>query len=126
MIEEFFRILRNLIRKREQADYEMAREGLDNLSKMITGLELKQLKTLGTEGITYFINPEKPDFAEKIFCIARMFKEDALINEAEGKPEASKESYENALEFFEMIKDKNIEEADEVKQEIELISEKLK
>src|SRR5437899_310808 len=100
----------------------MAREGLDNLSKMLTGLELKQLKSLGTDGIMYFINPEKPDFAEKIFCIAMMFKEEALINEAEGKPDKSRESYENALNFFEMIQGKNFDESDEVKKEIKYLS----
>jgi hypothetical protein len=125
MIEEFFKILRNIIMKREQADYEMAREGLDNLSKMITGLSTEQLISLGPDGIKYFFNLDKAEDIEKIFCTAKILKEGALIDEAEGKIEDSRKAYGYALEFFEMIKDKDFNEQQEVKEEIIQINHKL-
>ncbi len=126
MIEEFFRLLRNIIMKREQADYEMAREGLDNLSKMITGLDLMQIKLLADDGLTFFFNPDKQDYAEKIFCTGKMFKEEALINEAEGKQDESVKSNRYALTFFEKIKEKDSEYKQEVLEEIIQLNNKIR
>ena len=118
MIEEFFRILRNILMKRENGQYEMAREGLSNLSKMITGLGIDQLKSLGEDGVKYFFNLSKPEDIEKVFCAGKMFKEDALINEVEGKFDDMIRSYEFSLSMFEIIKDKNSEEKEEIQNEI--------
>ena len=118
MIEEFFRIIRNIMMKRENGQYEMAREGLGNLSRMITGLGIDQLKSLGEDGVKYFFNLSKPEDIEKIFCAGKMFKEDALINEAEGKFDDTIRSYEFSLSMFELIKDKNTEDKTEIQNEI--------
>lgn len=125
MIEEFFRALARLISNRQINNFEEAREGLDNLSRMITRLSVEQLKAVGAEGIKQFFNLERPEDTEKIFCIAKIIKEDALIYEGEGNPEEAKKSLQSSLEFFELIKDKNIEEHNEVLEEINYITNKI-
>lgn len=125
MIEEFFRALAGVISNRQINNYPEAREGLDNLSKMITRLSVEQLKAVGADGIKQFFNLERPEETEKIFCIAKILKEDALIYEGEGNTEEAKKSFQSSLEFFELIKDKNIEEHNEVLEEINYITNKI-
>ena len=125
MIEEFFRALARVISNRQINNYPEAREGLDNLSKMITRLSVEQLKAVGAEGIKQFFNVTKPEDTEKVFCIAKIIKEDALIYEGEGNKEEAKKSYQSSLEFFELIKDINIEEHNEVLEEINYITNKI-
>ena len=125
MIEEFFRALARVISNRQINNYPEAREGLDNLSKMITRLSVEQLKAVGAEGIKQFFNVTKPEDTEKVFCIAKIIKEDALIYEGEGNKEEAKKSYQSSLEFFELIKYINIEEHNEVLEEINYITNKI-
>ena len=125
MIEEFFRALARVISNRQINNYPEAREGLDNLSKMITRLSVEQLKAVGAEGIKQFFSLEKPEDTEKVFCIAKIIKEDALIYEGEGNNEEAKKSYQSSLEFFELIKDINIEEHNEILEEINYITNKI-
>ena len=125
MIEEFFRALARVISNRQINNYPEAREGLDNLSKMITRLSVEQLKAVGAEGIKQFFNVTKPEDTEKVFCIAKIIKEDALIYEGEGNKEEAKKSYQSSLEFFELIKDINIEEHNEALEEINYITNKI-
>ena len=106
MIEEFFRALARVISNRQINNYPEAREGLDNLSKMITRLSVEQLKAVGAEGIKQFFNVTKPEDTEKVFCIAKIIKEDALIYEGEGNTEEAKKSFKSSLEFFELIREK--------------------
>jgi hypothetical protein len=125
MIEEFFRALAGVIFRREEKNFDLAREGLDNLSKMISGLSIDQLKKLGSEGLRYFFNANKAEDVEKLYCIARMFSEDALIDEAEAKKEDARTSLILALEILEMIQEKGFEDQEDVKHEIEFIYNKL-
>ena len=125
MIEEFFRALARVISNRQINNYPEAREGLDNLSRMITRLSVQQLKAVGAEGIKQFFNLDRPEDTEKIFCIAKIIKEDALIYEGEGNTGEAKKSLQSSLEFFELIKDINIEEHNEVLEEINYITNKI-
>ena len=126
MIEEFFRALRGVIGKRQEKNYDLAREGLDNLSRMITGLNVEQIKTIGAENIMHFFNLSKPEDIEKIFCTAKILKEQGLIEEDEGNIEESKKSFGYSLNFFELIKDKKSEDQQEVLEEITQINNKIR
>jgi hypothetical protein len=83
MIEDFVRTLAKVIMNREMKNHAEAKDELNGLSKMVTGFELEHLRSLGAEGIAYVFGMNKESEAEKIYCSARMLKEEGLILESE-------------------------------------------
>lgn len=125
MIEEFVRVLAKVVLLKENKQYNDAKEELDNLSSLITGFELKQVKSLGSEGIAYVLSINKESETEKIYCTARILKEEAMILEEEGKTEDSLNSFKIAKELFELVSYREFEEKDEALKEIEFLKNKI-
>lgn len=125
MIEDFFKALARVIFKREMKSFTEAKNELSGLSKMVTGFELEQLKSLGAEGIAYVFGMNKESEAEKIYCSARMLKEDGLINEAEGNIEESLKSFKLSQELFELASQKEFNEKEESLKEAKSLKNKI-
>ena len=115
MVEEFARIIAKVVLLRETKKHIEAKTELDNLSKLISGLSVYSLRTLGAQGIVYAFSLNKESYAEKIHCAARILKEDAAMLEAEGKTEDSLRSFKISEELFKMIS------ADETLKDMEVL-----
>lgn len=119
MIEEFVRGMARIIMRREMKQYADAKLDLDGLSEQVTGFGLEHLKSLGAEGIVYVFSKDKDSAAEKIYCSARMLKEEGLILESEGNPEKSLKSFELAKELFRVTSELDFPEKDDAMKEFE-------
>lgn len=126
MLEEFVRVLARIVLLKETKHYVDAKQELDSLSMLITGFGLKQVKSLGAEGVKYVLSLNKESEIEKIYCTARILKEDAMILELEGKTEESLKSFKLSLELFELVSDKEFDEKPDALKEIEFLKEKIK
>ena len=104
---------------REMKSYTDARVELDGLSKLVTGFGIEHLRSLGAAGIKYVFSQNKESEAEKIYCSARILKEEGLILRSQGKTEDSLKSLETAKELFKMASEMDIPEKDEALKEIE-------
>jgi hypothetical protein len=125
MIEDFVRTLAKVIMNREMKNYVEAKDELDNLSTLISGFGLQHIKSLGAEGVAYVLGMNKESEAEKIYCTARILKEDGMIYEEEGNAEDSLKSYNLSLELFKLASTKEFDEKGESLQEIEFLKNKL-
>lgn len=125
MIEEFVRVISRVVLLRETKSYTDAKLELDSLSVLITGFGLGHLRSLGANGIAYVLGLNKETETEKIYCTARIFKEDAMILEAEGKTEESLNSFKFSKELFELVSDRDFEEKEEPLKEIEFLENKI-
>lgn len=119
MIEDFARIIARIVLFRENKKYVDAKFELGGLSKLVTGFETDQLKALGAEGIQYVFGKDKDTEAEKIYCSARILKEDGLILEAEGNKEESLKSFRIAKELFKVASRYDFIEKEEAANEFE-------
>jgi len=119
MIEDFARIIARIVLFRETKKYVDAKFELGGLSKLVTGFETDQLKALGAEGIKYVFGKDKDTEAEKIYCSARILKEDGLILEAEGNSEESIKSFRIAKELFKVASRYDFKEKEEAEKEFE-------
>jgi len=119
MIEDFARIIARIVLFRETKKYVDAKFELGGLSKLVTGFETDQLKALGAEGIKYVFGRDKDTEAEKIYCSARILKEDGLILEAEGNKEESLKSFRIAKELFKVASRYDFKEKEEAETEFE-------
>lgn len=108
-----------IIMRREMKQYADAKLDLDGLSEQVTGFGLEHLKSLGAEGIVYVFSKDKDSAAEKIYCSARMLKEEGLILESEGNPEKSLKSFELAKELFRVTSELDFPEKDDAMKEFE-------
>lgn len=106
MIEEFARVIARVVLLKETRSYTDAKMELDALTLSITGLGLSHIKSLGLEGVAYVFSADKRSEAEKIYCMARILKEDSLVLEAEGDPEESFKSLKLSEELFRLVSDK--------------------
>lgn len=125
MLEDFVRVMAKVILKKETKHYADAKHELDGLSELISGFGLEHLKSLGAEGISYVYGLNKESELEKIYCSARILKEEAMILEEEGKTEESLRSFEISRELFELVSDKEFNEKEEALKEIEFLKNKI-
>lgn len=102
MIKELGRVLAKIALLKETENYTDAKTELNGLSKLVTGFEVEQLLMLGAEGIKYVFSKNKDNEAEKIYCAARIMKEEGLMLETEGKPGDSLECFSLARGLFKM------------------------
>jgi hypothetical protein len=123
MIEDFARIIARIVLFRETKKYVDAKFELGGLSKLVTGFETDQLKALGAEGIKYVFGKDKDTEAEKIYCSARILKEDGLILESEGNNEESLKSFKIAKELFKVASRYDFKEKEEAEKEFEELKE---
>ena len=119
MIEDFIKAMAKIVLMREMKSYTDARVELDGLSKLVTGFGIEHLRSLGAAGIKYVFSQNKESEAEKIYCSARILKEEGLILRSQGKTEDSLKSLETAKELFKMASEMDIPEKDEALKEIE-------
>jgi len=119
MIEEFFRALARVMMARETKQYANALVDLDGLSQKVTGFGLEHLMSLGAEGIVYVFRKDKDSAAEKIYCSARILKEEGLIFEAQGKIDDSSKRFLIAKELFRVTSELDFPEKDEAMKEFE-------
>ena len=75
MIEDFIKAMAKIIMMREMKSYSDAR--------------VEHLRSLGATGIRYVFSQNKESEAEKIFCSAKILKEEGLILKSQGKTEDS-------------------------------------
>ncbi len=122
MIEDFIKAMAKIILKREMKNYTDARIELNNLSILVTGFGLENLRLLGPAGIKYVFNQNKESEAEKIYCAARILKEEGLILQSQGKTEDSLKSLEISKELFKMASEMDIPEKNEALDEFEELS----
>ncbi len=104
MIADFMRVITRVLFLKETKQYYDAIAELDNLNRMISGFSLDQVKTLGIEGFKYVYNLDKESDVEKIFCAARILKEEGLILNEQGKNEEGTKSIELSNQLFQLIK----------------------
>lgn len=126
MLEEFVRVLARIVLLKETKQYVDAKQELDNLSMLVSGFDLNHIKSLGADGVRYVLSLNKESEVEKVYCTARILKEDAMILEAEGNREESLKSYKLSMELFELVSDKEFDEKPEALKEIEFLKEKIK
>lgn len=119
MIEDFARIIARIVLFRETKKYVDAKFELGGLSKLVTGFETDQLKALGAEGIKYVFGKDKDTEAEKIYCSARILKEEGLIFESEGNNGESLKCLKIAKELFEYASTLDFNEKEEAANEFE-------
>ena len=110
MIADFMRVISRVLFLKETKQYYDAIAELDNLNRMISGFSLEQVKALGIEGFKYVYNLEKESDVEKIFCAAKILKEEGMILNEQGKIEEGGESIALSLQLFELVKDKSKQE----------------
>jgi len=122
MIEDFIKAMAKIVLMREMKSYTDARVELDGLSKLVTGFGIEHLRSLGAAGIKYVFIQNKESEAEKIYCSARILKEEGLILRSQGKTEDSLKSLETAKELFKMASEMDIPEKDEALKEFKELS----
>ena len=125
MIKELGRVLAKIALLKETENYTDANTELNGLSKLVTGFEVEQLLTLGADGIKYVFSKNKDTEAEKIYCAARIMKEEALILEAEGKPGDSLECLILARDLFKMAAELEFDEKNDATNEIPELENKI-
>lgn len=125
MIEEFVRVIAKVVLLKETKNYVDAKTELDNLSILILGFGLNHLKSLGPDGIEYIYSLNKETEIEKLYCSAKILKEDGLILEAEGSTEESLKSFKLSKELFELISGKDFDEKEESLNELEFLKNKF-
>ena len=125
MIEDFARIIARVVFLRADKNYYDAATELDGLSRLVTGFGLDHLRSLGPEGIAYVFGKDAESEGEKLYCSARIMKEDGLIFEAEGKTGESLQSFKLSKELFELATGKDIEEKDDALKEISELNLRL-
>ncbi len=119
MIEDFIKAMAKIVLMREMKSYTDARVELDGLSKLVTGFGVEHLRSLGAAGIRYVFSQNKESEAEKIYCSARILKEEGLILKSQGKTEDSLKSLEIARDLFKVASEMDIEEKEEALKEFE-------
>ncbi|MCC7158036.1 MAG: hypothetical protein IT281_00695 [Ignavibacteria bacterium] len=119
MIEEFARVIAKIVLLKQSESFTDAKTELDSLTLNITGLGLGHIKSLGAEGVKYVFSRNKETEAEKIYCIARIMKEDAMILNAQGNIKDSLNSYEIAKELFKIASELDYPEKEDAIKEFE-------
>lgn len=119
MIEDFVRAMVKIVLLKDTKQLTDAGKELDALSRQVTGFGTDHLVSLGSAGIKYVFSQNKESEAEKIYCSARIIKEEALICESEGKHEESLKRSLIAKELFKMASEMNFPEKEDAKKEFE-------
>lgn len=119
MIEDFVKAMAKIVLMREMKSYTDARVELDGLSKLVTGFGVDHLRSLGAAGIKYVFSQNKESEAEKIFCSAKIIKEEGLILRSQGQTEDSLNYLEIAKELFKTASEMDIPERAEALKEFE-------
>lgn len=117
MIEDFINAMAKIILMREMKNYTDARTELDGLSRLVTGFGIEHLLSLGAAGIKYVFSQNKESEAEKIYCSAKLLKEEGLLLRSQGKTEDSLICMEIAKELFKIVSEMEIPEKTEALKE---------
>jgi len=125
MVEEFARVLARVLFFKEMKQYVNAMDELNNLSKMMSGLELKQIKELGLDGVKHFFDLNNFSNVEKVFYTAKALKEEGWIYFEQGNIDEAMVSVAFALGMFEMIQEKGIKGIPGLDEEINVIRRRL-
>ena len=107
MIAEFMKVIARALFLKETKQYYDAIAELDALNRMISGFSLEQMKALGIDGIKYVYNLDKESDVEKIFCAAKILKEEGLILLEQGQKEEGIKSIRLSQQLFELVKHKS-------------------
>jgi len=114
MIADFMRVISRVLFLKGEKQYYDAIAELDNLNKMISGFSLEQIKELGIEGFKYVFNLENKSDVEKIFCAAKILKEEGSILNEQNKQEEALKSIMLSQQLFELIKDRTVEQIENI------------
>ncbi len=125
MIEEFVRVLAKIVLLKESRNYTDAKTELDGLSRLVTGFGLEHLRSLGPEGMNYVFAMNRESHAEKLFCSAKMLKEEGMILEAQNRIDDSRECLYISKELFRMVSEMELDEKQEALGEFEELKIKL-
>lgn len=117
MIEDFINAMAKIILMREMKNYTDARTELDGLSRLVTGFGIEHLLSLGAAGIKYVFSQNKESEADKIYCSAKLLKEEGLLLRSQGKTEDSLICMEIAKELFKIVSEMEIPEKTEALKE---------
>ncbi|KXK53726.1 MAG: hypothetical protein UZ05_CHB002001033 [Chlorobi bacterium OLB5] len=117
MIEDFIKAMAKIILMREMKSYTDARTELDGLSRLVTGFGVEHLRSLGAAGIKYVFSQNKESEAEKIYCSAKLLKEEGLILRSQGNTEESLKCLEISKDLFKSVSDMDIPEKTEALKE---------
>lgn len=118
MIEDFVRAMVKIVLLKDTKQLGDAGKELDALSRQVTGFGTDHLVSLGAAGIKYVFSQNKESEAEKIYCSARIIKEEGQIFEAEGKTEESLKRFFIAKELFKIASEIDFPEKEEAKKEL--------
>ena len=119
MIEDFVRAMVKIVLLKDTKQLTDAGKELDALSRQVTGFGTDHLVSLGSAGIKYVFSQNKESEAEKLYCSARIIKEEGLIYQAEGKQEESLKRFLIAKGLFKMASELKFPEKDEALKEFE-------
>ena len=125
MVEEFVRVMARVLFYREMKQYVNAVDELDNLSKMMTGFDLEQIKVLGVDGVKSFFELSNYSNVEKIFYSAKALKEEANICFEQGKVDDGMQCMALALGLFELIENAGMKDYPGLEEEISFIKRKI-
>jgi hypothetical protein len=125
MIEDFVRAMVKIVLLKDTKQLTDAGKELDTLSHQVTGFGTGHLKSLGAAGIKYVFSQNKESEAEKIFCAAKIIKEDAMILNLQGKTDESLQGIEISRELFKIVSQMDFPEKDEAVKEFEDLNNKL-
>jgi hypothetical protein len=125
MVDEFVRVMARVLFFREMKQYVNAIDELDNLSKMMTGFDLGQIKELGIDGVKSFFELSNFSNVEKVFYSAKALKEEAAICFEQGNVDEGMKSMAMALGLFEMIKNSGLKDYPGLEEEISIIKRRV-
>ncbi|MFI5145142.1 MAG: hypothetical protein ACHQJ4_06050 [Ignavibacteria bacterium] len=74
MVDEFVKVMARVLFFREMKQYLNAIDELNNLSKMMTGFDLGQIKELGIDGVKSFFELSNYTNVEKVFIQPKRLK----------------------------------------------------
>jgi len=125
MVDEFVRVMARVLFFREMKQYVNAMYELDNLSKMMTGFDLEQIKALGTGGVKSFFVLSNYANIEKVFYSAKALKEEAAICFEQGNTDEGMRSMAMALGLFELIKNSGMGDYPGLEEEINILKRRI-
>jgi hypothetical protein len=125
MVDEFVKVMARVLFFREMKQYVSAMDELDNLSKMMTGFDMNQIKELGIDGVKSFFELSNFSNVEKIFYSAKALKEEAAICFEQGNVDEGMKSMAMALGLFEMIKNSGLKDYPGLEEEISILRQRI-
>lgn len=125
MIEEFGRGLARVLHLKDINQYENALDELNNLTKKMVGFDLKQIKMFGIDGIKSMFDLTNSTNVKKIYYCIKLLKESALIYFEQNMMDEGKRDGLLAIELYDLIKDKELENYIDIEKDLDLIKDKI-